>query len=91
MAIMAKTPLVEKWIQNERLFDYFEIRLMIMSQDESLSNISYTMRVNLIINDGSQVYSSGSDDHCQLGTENTFRRMKNIRDFQQICKIPSLL
>jgi len=44
---------------------------MIMSQDESLSNISYTMRVNLIMNDGSQVYSCGTDDHCQLGTENT--------------------
>ena len=49
------------------------------------------MRVNCILNDGNQVYSFGTDDHCQLSTENTSSRVKNIRDYQEICKIPSLL
>jgi len=38
------------------------------------------MKINIINNEGSQIYSCGSDDHCQLGTENTYFRMKNIRD-----------
>ena len=40
MAIITKTPLDEKWVQHERLSDFSEIKLMIMSKDESLSNIS---------------------------------------------------
>jgi len=72
MAIMTKTLFVEEYVKNvSRLFEYFEIKLMIMSQDESLSNISYIMKINIINNEGSQIYSCGSDDHCQLGTENT--------------------